>query len=81
MVFKGNYLRVSTPVTIDGVTPQTDANDRIVYKETFLPLTAEDHLRKQNEKLPPILKKKIEVVKNDEQGTPVPVTKTATAKK
>lgn len=82
MVFKGNYLRVSTPVTIDGVTPQTDSNDRIVYKETFLPLTAEDALRKQNEKLPPILKKKIEVVKNDEHGTPISIAKAvATAKK
>ena len=81
MVFKGNYLRVSTPVTIDGVTPQTDADDRIVYKETFLPLSAEEHLRKQNEKLPPILKKKLEVVKNDERGTPVAVVKTPLAKK
>jgi hypothetical protein len=79
MVFKGNYLRVSTPRTTDGVTPLMQ-NDRLVYKEDFLPLSAEEHLRKQNEKLPEILKKKIEVVKNDENGTPVPVVKAAIKK-
>jgi hypothetical protein len=72
MVFKGNYLRVSTPRTTDGVTPQME-DGRLVYKEDFLPLSALKDLNEQNLKLPEILKKKIEVVKNDDQGTPVPV--------
>lgn len=76
MVFNGNYLRVSTPRTTDGVTPQM-VDGRLVYKEDFLPLSALKDLNEQNLKLPEILKKKIEVVKNDEHGTPVPVTKTA----
>jgi len=71
MVFKGNYLRVSTPRTTDGVTPQMQ-DGRLVYKEDFLPLTARPDLEKQNEKLPEILRKIIEVVKNDDQGNPVP---------
>lgn len=75
MVFKGNYLRVSTPRTTDGVTPQME-DGRLVYKEDFLPLSALKDLNEQNLKLPEILKKKIEVVKNDEQGTPVPVVNT-----
>lgn len=74
MVFKGNYLRVSTPRTTDGVTPQMK-DDKLVYKEDFLPLSALKDLNEQNLKLPEILKKKIEVVRNDEQGTPVPTTK------
>lgn len=78
MVFKGNYLRVSTPRTTDGVTPLME-NDRLVYKEDFLPLSALKDLNEQNLKLPEILKKKIEVVKNDEQGTPVPVVNTKSA--
>ena len=72
MVFNGNYLRVSTPRTTDGVTPQMQ-DGRLVYKEDFLPLTAKADLEKQNEKLPEILRKVIEVVKNDEHGNPVPV--------
>lgn len=80
MVFTGNYLRVLTPRTIDGITPQTDDDDRVVYKETFLPLSAEEHLRRQNEKLPPILKKKFEVVKTDQNGNPVAAKAPATKK-
>jgi len=71
-MFNGNYLRVSTPRTTDGVTPQMQ-DGRLVYKEDFLPLTARGDLDKQNEKLPEILRKVIEVVKNDEHGNPVPV--------
>lgn len=65
--FKGSYLRVLSPRTTDGITPQMQ-NDRLVYKEDFLPLSAKSHLEKQNEVLPDILKKKIEVIKSDEPG-------------
>lgn len=83
MLFKGNYLRVSTPRTTDGVTPEMK-DGRLVYKEDFLPLSALKDLNEQNLKLPEILKKKIEEVRNDEHGTPVPVTpvnKAITSKK
>lgn len=73
MVFKGNYLRVLTPRTTDGVTPEMGEDGRLVYKESFLPHSALKDLNEQNLKLPEILKKRIEVVKNDEHGTPVPV--------
>jgi hypothetical protein len=60
--FQGNYLRVLTPQTIDGINLAYDANQRPIFKETHLPLTARKHLERKNEKLPAQLKKKIEVV-------------------
>lgn len=60
--FNGNYLRVLTPQTIDGINLAYDANQRPIFKETHLPLTARKHLERKNEKLPAQLKKKIEVV-------------------
>jgi hypothetical protein len=81
MNFKGNYLRVLTPRTTDGVTPQME-NGRLVYKEDFLPLSARPHLETQNAKLPEILKKKIEVVTNDDGVTNnIPTAKATTSKK
>lgn len=65
MVFQGNYLRVLTPRTVDGITPQM-VNDRLVYKEEFLPLSARPYLELQNKDLPEILRKKIEEVKSGE---------------
>lgn len=60
--FNGNYLRVLTPQTIDGINLAYDANHRPIFKETHLPLTARKHLERKNEKLPAQLKKRIEVV-------------------
>ena len=60
-MFKGDYLRVLTPVTSDGVSLVT-VNDRIKYREDHLPLSAQKMLEKKNEKLPTSLRKKIEVV-------------------
>lgn len=60
--FNGNYLRVLTPQTIDGINLAYDANQRPIFKETHLPLTARKHLERKNEKLPAQLKKKIELV-------------------
>lgn len=64
MFFKGNYLRVLTPKTTDGVNLVLD-NDTRVYKEDFLPLSARRDLELQNKYLPDVLKKKIEVVSSD----------------
>lgn len=80
MNFKGNYLRVLTPRTTDGVTPQMGEDGRLVYKEDFLPLTSRPFIEKQNEKLPDILKKKIEVVKNDDGGSGTATTNATVGK-
>jgi len=81
MVYTGNYLRVLTPRTVDGVTPEME-NDRLVLKEAFMPLTALRELEEQNKRLPEILRKRIEIVTDDEDGNPVPVAKkSATSKK
>lgn len=61
MVFQGNYLRVLSPRTVDGVTPLlTDGT--LQYKEQFLPLSAKPFLDLQNKDLPEILRKKIQVI-------------------
>jgi len=62
MYFKGDYLRVLSPRTSDGVNVMFDEDERRVYKEDFLPLSAKKDLELQNEKLPDQLKKKIMVV-------------------
>jgi hypothetical protein len=58
---QGDYLRVLTPITSDGISPVVE-NDRIKYREDHLPLTAKKMLEAKNEKLPTGLRKKIEVV-------------------
>jgi hypothetical protein len=60
--FKGDYLRVLSPVTIDGMTPKIGADGKVEYKEDHLPVTAQKILEKKNLKLPVHLRKKIEVV-------------------
>jgi hypothetical protein len=44
MFFDGPYLRVLTPETIDGINVKM-MNDRVVFKESHLPLTAKKHLK------------------------------------
>ena len=63
--FTQGYLRVTSPLTIDGTRPKYDEQGRMMYKETELPLTAKKHLDRQNINLPNHLKKKIEVVGPD----------------
>lgn len=70
-MFKGDYLRVQTPITSDGVSPVVE-NDRIKYREDHLPVTAKKMLESKNQRLPTSLRKKIEVVSN----TVKPVIKT-----
>lgn len=63
---KEGYLRVTSPLTIDGVRPKYDQRGQMMYKETELPLTAKKYMDEQNRKLPDHLKKKIEVIKADQ---------------
>ena len=62
MLFKGSYLRVSSPITSNGTNIKLDETGRAMYRETFLPLSARKELENQNKKLPEHLRKKIEVV-------------------
>jgi hypothetical protein len=59
------YLRVSTPQTTDGTNLKYDAKQRIVMKETHLPLTARKHLERENSVLPVHLQHIIEEVSNE----------------
>jgi hypothetical protein len=68
-LFKGKYLRVSTPCTTDGASPKLDEEGKLEMKETFLPVSAKKDLELQNKILPEILRKKIEIVTDDEPVT------------
>ena len=70
MVFQGNYLRVLSPRTVDGVTPLL-TDGVLQYKEEFLPLSAKPFLEIQNKELPEILRKKIILVDSSGKETPV----------
>lgn len=75
--FKGAYLRVETPRTIDGTVPlMIDGVQQ--YKESHLPLSARKALERRNEKIAPFLRHKIEVVGGEAPATP---TKPSKAKK
>lgn len=64
-IFKGGYLRVTTPVTTNGTTPLL-INGVQKTEETFLPLSARKELEKKNKHLErtgsPHLVMKIETV-------------------
>lgn len=64
--FKGKYLRVTTPVTTNGIIQKLDHTGRAETEETFLPLSAQKDLEKKNRHLErtgtPHLRAKIEVV-------------------
>ena len=64
--FKGKYLRVTTPVTTNGLIQKLDERGQALTEETFLPLTAQKDLEKNNRHLErtgaPHLKAKVEVV-------------------
>lgn len=69
--FHGDYLRVLTPQTVDGINLMYE-NDKPVYSEQHLPLTARKFLEKENEKLPNQLKHKIELVETGFGATNTP---------
>jgi len=60
--FTGTYLRVLSPRTTNGLSPEIGQDGKIVFREDHLPLSAKRYLESQNKKLPDILKKTIEVV-------------------
>lgn len=62
MFFNGPYLRVLSPATTNGVNLKIGDDDKVIYKEAHLPLTAKRSIEQQNAKLPDHLKKKVEVV-------------------
>ncbi|MBA3830070.1 MAG: hypothetical protein H0X33_14105 [Taibaiella sp.] len=68
-IFEGDYLRVLTPETTDGVTPRME-NDKLVLREDHLPLDALKYLEKENDRLPAILKHRIERVRTGPTYTP-----------
>lgn len=59
--FQGEYLRIRTPVTIDGKNIKYDLEGKVIYKETHLPLTARKSMEMENLKLPTHLRHKIEL--------------------
>jgi hypothetical protein len=61
-LFKGEYLRVMSPVTVDGMVPKIGTDGRQVYKEDHLPVSAKKGLERRNLKYPPHLRKTIEIV-------------------
>lgn len=64
--FKGKYLRVTTPVTTNGIIQKIGPDGQAEFEETFLPLSAKKDLEKKNKHLErtgtPHLQAKIEVV-------------------
>jgi len=54
------HIRVSRPVTSNGINPVTDPEGRILVKTIHLPATAKRVLEEKNKKLPQHLKVKIE---------------------
>lgn len=73
MFFKGDYLRVVSPVTEDGNRPKIDSETGTpVYKETLLPVSARRALERQNKRLPNHLRKKIELVSSGEPAKEAP---------
>lgn len=62
-LFNGDYLRVLTPITTDGVIPLMK-NGEQVYKEMHLPYGAKSRLEAKNLYRQPHLRHIIEVVKN-----------------
>lgn len=61
------YLRVLSPKTRNGNDLVIGEDGRVEYKETHLPMSSKRYMELQNAKLPDHLKKKIEVVYDEER--------------
>jgi len=61
--FDGDYIRIKTPDTTDGVNIKI-VNDKVVYKEQYMPFNkmSMKALEEENARRPDHLKHKIEVV-------------------
>jgi hypothetical protein len=68
--FKGQYLRILTPQTTDGINLKYDQDNEVVLKETHLPMTARKSIEKRNAIRPKHLQHIIEEV-----GEPAPKAK------
>lgn len=60
--FKGEYLRVLTPVTADGNTLEYYEDGQVKYKESHLPTSARKSMEKENLNRAKHLQHKIELV-------------------
>lgn len=77
--FKGAYLQVTTPQTIDGMNLAYDANGKVVTKISHLPLSARKALEKKNAKMKEHLRHKIEEMQPYVAPPPIKVTKESKA--
>lgn len=68
--FSENHLRVSKPVTTDGVNLALDSEGKRKMKTVHLPKSAKPYIELRNKKLPDNLKIKIEEIPG---YTPAPV--------
>lgn len=62
MFYSQDHIRVTKPLTSNGLNPQVDGDGKIRTKIIHLPLTAKKYLEKKNASLPDHLKMKIEVI-------------------
>lgn len=67
---QNGYLRVTTPQTSDGTTLRYTEDQRLITKETHLPLTAKKFIEAENADLPQHLRHKIDVVSNEVEPKP-----------
>lgn len=59
MFFTEDHLRITKPISINGLSPKI-VDGKVINRIIHLPLTAEAGLREQNSRLPDGLKMKIE---------------------
>lgn len=79
--FDGKYLKVLTPITIDGSTPLVDEETNMAqFKETHSPLSAKRYFDKQNEHLPRHLRIRYTEIDSDKQKMDAEAEKVAQSK-
>lgn len=64
-LFKGKHLRISTPITKDGMNLEYDKNMRVQYKITYLPFTALRVFSSNNAKKPEHIRSIIDIIEGD----------------
>ncbi|MER3499850.1 MAG: hypothetical protein C4308_15180 [Chitinophagaceae bacterium] len=61
------WLKVSTPLTIDGVRLAYDEKNQPIFQITFLPLSAKREFERNNSKLPQHLQAQIEEISESDK--------------
>jgi len=61
------WLKVSTPLTVDGNHLAYDAKNQPLFQITFLPLSAKKEFERNNSKLPQHLQAQIEEISDEEK--------------